>query len=409
MICENEEFKIEAEEKKGCLLDVKVEIKAKKAESAYKKALKTINKEISIPGFRKGKVPDSVIISKYGAHIEKEWKDILVNDAFQATLDLTLIHPLTKRSIKKASLEKHSKEGALVSLAYEFHPKVPFIDLKNLSLSCEAIKEVNDSDIEEAVKELQESHAQWETITDRSIEENDFVNLSITAVEGEQLLVNERRFHLSDSKISPWLKNSVLGHLTGEVVEAETEEDPRQKVRIQIHAIQKALLPDIDDAFATKLGADSLNNLKEKIRSYFIREYETRQSDSKYRAAKEAMIEKYPFELPASFVLNEVQERKKAKIEKLKANLSPEEIQQQEVQLEKEAETEAEKSIRLFFINQQLARQGNLVVTREEVNDELKNSPFLKGEPISEDLFSRVSNQMFQRKLKEYTLSQIEN
>lgn len=418
---ETEDYKIETEEKNGCLLDLKIEIKKKKCETAYKKAIKAINKEISIPGFRKGKVPDEVVIKKYSTHIEKEWKDILLNDAFQAALELTETYPLTKKSIQKTQVEKCSQDGALVRLSYEFYPKVPAIDFTKLSLPPVEVKSVGESEVEEILKEIQESQSQWEDVTGRSVEEEDFVELSITTVEDEKSIVKERRFHLAEKKISAWLKNLVLGRKVGEVVEGETALDETAsaatkasfkpvKVRVHIHAIKKPLLPPIDDNFAIKAGASSLEDLKKQIRKDLSREHEEATREIRYNALREALLKSTSFELPSSLLASEIKERHDAKLQELKQkNLSAEESQSQEKEIEASVKMEAEKSVRLYFINRQLARQGNITVSREEINEELNSKVFVKKEEITEELLSRVSNFIFQQKLKDYSLSQIEN
>lgn len=420
---ETKEYKIEAEQKKGCRLELKVTATKESVQKSYKKAIKNINKEISIPGFRKGKVPEETVIKKFANQIEQEWKEILLNDALQAAFTLTKIYPLTKRSLNKPKIEKCSlEEGAVLFLSYEAYPKVPEIDFSSLSLPPEKIRAVTDEELKDVLEEIQESRAAWEVISDRPIEEGDYVDLSIDAIEDSESkpIAKNRRFQVKKKRMGEWMRDLLIGKNVHEVVEGESSADEsasdeikakfrKTKVKITIHAIQKATLPAIDDELAVKVGAQNLEDLKEKIKQDLLSESEEEVKEGRFMQLKSLLLEKYNFDLPESLINDEKRERLQAKLEELKKqNLNEDELKKKEKELEKETLEEGERALRLYFLTQQIAKQGKISVSKEELNDELQRRVGVKRE-LPEDVVNRLSNAMFQRKIKEYALAQLQS
>lgn len=430
-IFENEEYKAEATHEQGCQLSVKVFVKPKTAQKAYQKAVKQVNKQISIPGFRKGRAPDRTVIGRYSAYVEQEWKDFLVNDACQAALDLTKIYPMNKDSLQKPKIESCSQEeGAVIQVRYEHYPNVPTIDFSELTLPHIENESINEEKINEVIEEVRRAHADWEDITGRAVQEGDFVDVSIDSIEKEtpQPIVEDRRFEVNSKRIAPWLKKLLIGLNCGETIEGVSEVDPEAeertkskfkptKVRVTLHAIKKIIPPEVNDDFAQKLRATSLEDLKAKIRRNLEHEVEGERLNKRITALENTLLEKYRFELPSSVVAFEKKARISRRAEALKEeNLTEAEIKAQEKGAEEQINAEVDDSLRLHFLNKQIVQQGKLTLTRRELDDEItryvSQNPHLQGrendESVMRDLVSRMATSLLQRKAKEYALEQID-
>jgi trigger factor len=424
---DNKEFQVEAIEEAGCTLSVKIIVKPERAQKGYQKAVKEVNKRISIPGFRKGRAPDRTVISRYSSYVEQEWKEILVNDAYHAAVELTTIYPLNKESIHRPRIESCSKEeGAIVRLSYEHYPHLPPITLSDITIPSTAQEPIPQERIDEIIEEVRRSYADWEDVTDRSIQEGDFVDVSIDSLEEEppRPLVKDRRFEVTDKRLAQWLKKLVIGLSIGESVEGvselEEESDPQvkknfkpTKVRLTLHAIKKILLPEVDDELAKKIGAISLEDLKSKIvRNLEQREEEVRRM-KQIEALEEALLTKYHFDLPASIVISERKERMARRIQTLREeDLSDEEIKAREEEIQREVSNEIDRSLRLYFLNKQIAKQGKISLTNEELNEALVNyltqNPNEQETADTRDFVSRMASALLQRKTKEYALTQVQ-
>lgn len=423
MLFETKDFTIDAEQKEGCQLTLKIKANKEIVQKSYKKAVKNINKEISIPGFRKGKVPEDTVIKRFGSQIDTEWKEILLNTALQEAFQATKIYPLTKESIGRPKIEKCDlEEGAVLILSYEAYPVVPPVDFSKIVLPVETVRKVTDEEIQDVLEEIQETRATWEPITDRPIEMGDYVDLSIDALEegGPKPIAVKRRFHVKEKRMGQWMQDLLVGKSVNDVVEGESRLDDnatkearakfqKTKVKITIHAIYKALLSEINDEFAMKAGAKDLNDLKEKITNDLLYESQEELDDKRFEQFKDQLLKTYQFDLPATLVDSEKNERLERRLALLKKeNVSEKDLKQKEKELESEMLEEGKRALRLYFITRQMAKQGNITVTNEEVNRALQSSIGVAKE-IPKDVFNRVSNALFERKLKKYALSQIQN
>lgn len=412
---ENDSFQVDASKEAGCLLTLKITVLPVAAKKAYKQAIKKINKEISVPGFRKGKAPEDAVITKYAAHIEQEWKEILINDAFRAGCELTSIYPLSKETIQKPKLEKCSQEeGAVVSLSYEYYPEVPEIDFSSISLPHLEQRPVDGTRLHEILQEIRKAHAEYDEVQERGVEEGDYVDLSIDATNEEppKPIVKERRFEVASTRMPEWLKKGLLNLKKGESVDSETEvdenADPRSKeqfkptpVRITLHAIWQIRLPELSDELAKKAGADSLVDLEQKITANLEAEALEELKEQRLRNLEEALLQKYPFDLPRSVVQKEIDWRKGRRPEGSSDDL----------------QAEAEKSLRLYFLEKKIQSQGKIEISNQELNEELisaiRRQPHLYGREMdaetSRNLVNRLASDLLTRKTKQYALEQVLN
>lgn len=428
---QNNSFIIEAQEEPGCRLSLEIQASSEEARKAYKQAIKAVNREISIPGFRKGKAPDATVIKNYNSQVDKEWKELLLNGALQAAFELTNIYPLNKNSIEKPRIEKCSlEEGALIHLAYECYPKVPSIDFSRIKLP--HIEKIAPSEVrmDEILLEIQRANADWEDVSGRAVKEGDYVDLTIDAVDEEppKSIVKDRRFEVSLKRMAPWLFNILIGQETGATLETISEVDDKAdesvkakfkptQVRIILHAIKKIVLPPLTDELAQKAGGSSLEDLKHKIHANLEQEADEEFKQKRYHELEKALLDHYPFDVPVSLARKEKEQRLKAKIQELKnQKISDEEIKSKEKELKEEVDQEVDQALRLYFLGKQIVQQGNISVSNQELNNELvkqiQQNPQYFGRDMdketSREVISRISSALMDRKAKEYALSQTE-
>lgn len=427
---ENDSFSVEATEERGCRLSLRIHVRPKPAQKAYKQAIKKVNKQISIPGFRKGHVPDSAVVSRYGSYVEQEWKEILLNDAYRAALDLTDIYPINRESIQRPKVESCSQEeGAVVTLSYEHYPLLPPIDFSTITLPEIQKEEVKEERVEEIVEEVRRSKADWEDIPDREVEKGDYVDVTIEAIDTDppKEIVKDRRFEVNDERMAPWMLNLLLGMKVSQSAEGISEVDEKAseetkkkfnptKVRITLHGIKKIILPELTDELAKNVGADSVEDMKQKIRTNLENEAEEQLKQERIHALENALLEQYKFDLPAALIEQERVDRIRTRLEQLKNDeVDDEEIKSREQEIEQEVAKEIDESYRLYFINKQIAKQGNISLSNRELNDELvkhiNQNPFLYGKgmdkEISKGVISRMASSLIERKTREYALEQV--
>ena len=113
----NDNVQVIVSRSKGSRVKLEINVSPLATQAAYKQAIKAVGKEISRPGFRKGKAPDNYILQNYKGHVESEWNNILLNTSFQEALDLTKIYPFSKNNLFYLPQSRREENSRMVLVA----------------------------------------------------------------------------------------------------------------------------------------------------------------------------------------------------------------------------------------------------------------------------------------------------
>ena len=387
---QNDNIQVNLTRKPGCLVQLEVNVTPHATEASYKKAIAAVKKEVSVPGFRKGKAPDDYIHKNFEKHIEKEWKDILLNTTLSDSFQLTKVYPFNQNSVKGASIKNASKtDGSLLTFEYEAAPEIPSINPKDLTIPTVNTIQVKDKDVEDALEDLTLQSAEWSDVTDRPAEEGDFVVIDIDDIgEPGRNICTDTLFSLSKGKMGDWMRRLIVGLKPEETAEGMSEKDAHDedckecedgththnhdfipiKCRITLHKIRKAVPHPVDDALAKKYGAPDAQELKVRIRQSLERKALEEQKDRQRRIVEMHLLESYPFDMPISLVQNELKNVKKAIIDDLRhSGVAEADIPAEAKKIEEDAAKRFDRDYRLYFLTQKFARENKIHVSKEEV------------------------------------------
>lgn len=421
-------YKVETVEKVGCRLVLRVEVSKEEVDKAFKKALKSVNKEISLPGFRKGKAPEETVLKQHGKAVEQEYRELVVNEAFREALDLVQIYPFNKESIDKVSVEKCSvQEGAVITISYEHYPVVPAINFAEIKLQRIQEPPIDQGQLDEILSEIQKHHSEFEEIMGRKALVGDFVDLTIEKMDETppRALASNRRFEMADQRMSKWLRSMIVDLEIGQSKEAltELEENATEEqkasftpipIRVTLLAIKKSLLPPLDDELAKKEGFDTLEALRASIRENLAKEVHEQLYEQKVKLLEQALLETCTFALPSKAFEQEYRYFKEKEIAALeKKRLPEEERKKAEAQLEVELAPVVEKHLRLRFLLNEIGKREHISLSTEELNarihDRISADPFYallykQDKETFRKLISGMSAEFLEKKVKEHIL-----
>lgn len=399
-----------------CQAKLEVKITPEWVDRAFKKALKNISKQVSIPGFRHGKVPDKLIEDKFGESIHQEWKELLMNDALKEGLKETHFLPLNPQKIKPSPI-KELKKGNPIEVVFEFEtqPQIPPIDLHALQVEPIEAKKPTAEEIEKMMQDLRLSHAEWSVIDNRHIQPGDFVDLDIYSLSENRPLFSDRRFHVETGKMPHWLYPLVLEKKEGDIIEATSAIEPdateamKEKFeptpcKITIKSIHQATLLT-DEALLEKIKIGSIDQLHKMIEENLTYQYEKEAMEQRKQAIQEALTKQVAFDLPRSLYEQEKKERLERANQELKTNTKEkQESTSEKPALEEKIHQESIQSLKLAFIIRKLAHDFKTHVTDKEINDHLAIelssfnfnaehlSTFLKNENLRANMYHRIIN-----------------
>lgn len=378
---DNEFIKASVAFSPGCKVSIQVEILPPLVQESYSKALKEISKSISIPGFRKGKVPTEMIQKNYHSHIEEQSKQYFAQKALEQVLTLSKLRPLNQNQIKTKILDE-SKDNIQISFNFETYPVVPSIDLTKVNIGTVDIEEVTLDRVDEVIEVMRTYRAKWETVKDRPVQQEDFVEIDIENAETHAKIVSQKRVHLSKGKLSSWLVKLLTGMNQGESKEGMSKWDeevmPASEkkdftptlCKVTVLAIFTAELPSVDEEFAKAMGTQSIADLRTQVMIRLKKNAEQIAHNKQREILDEQLQDLVDFEIPTSLIEAETKTKLEIKEQELKsANFSEEDLKTKQEELEKEAKEVAVKSLKLFFILQKIANDHNIIVGEQELRE----------------------------------------
>ena len=267
----------DSEASKGTLtFDIDVETIQKGIDDAFKKT----QKQITVPGFRKGHVPRAIFNQMYGE--ESLYQDALndvLPDAYEAAVKETKIEPVDQPQISIDSMEKGQPWTIKAEVAVK--PEVKLGDYKGMSVSKQDT-EVSDADVDAELENKRQQQAELVLKEDEPAAKGDTVVIDyVGTVDGEKFdggSADNYSLELGSGSFIPGFEDQLIGHKADEDVDVKVTfpEDYHAKnlagkeavFNVKIHEVKEKQLPDLDDEFAKDVDedVDTLDEFKEKTK-----------------------------------------------------------------------------------------------------------------------------------------------
>lgn len=380
---QNESVRFSVQRKPQSVVEFDVEALAPLVTKAKSRAIHAVSKQVSLPGFRKGKAPESLIMKNYPNDVLREWEQQVGDLSLHTCCPLAHIFPLDKETRVTYKMKNISEHGALLTLTFEVEPQVPDIDPKKLHVTPVSRPEVTEKTIQETIRQVQFFFAKWAPL-ERPIEAGDYVNLDVDVIRESESgvhyepLFRQTRFEVSTERMAQWMYDLVLGKQLGDQLEgistpdeSASEEEKNlgsKKVRVTVVETLAATLPECDQAFAMQVGAASPEELLSNIEKLLHKQANAHVLEAEREQAIAFLLSEYPFDLPASLIDREVSFRAKQLSAEAEFVKHWEALEQSERQ--KTIATlreQSEKAVRLFYLCKKILQQGNLTVSPRDV------------------------------------------
>ena len=422
---ETEEFTLSHSTFPRCSHVFDILLKQSFVNAMYEKAVKSVNKEVSVPGFRRGKAPEQYIKANFGKAIESEWKSLAADFAFSKAIELTHARPRSQDAVSNTKIDSLSRDkDSAISVTFESFSTVPEFKISDFHIEKVTVPEVTEEEIEKATHNVLLSHATWEDLPEKTIEAGDWVILDIdgTAEEKTFEIARDAKAQATKEQMNNWIVDLILGKKAGDVVEGwnqKDEKDPEENFvptfcKITIKNVQAPKLPELNQELAEKMRLSDINELSPRIKQALEQNKQEEQKEKYHDAIIGQIHDKYSFEIPNSFTESEIKHAVNQEIKKLKASKTPDdEITAKAEALEIKARKDIEDSYRVLILSQMLAQQYSLNVSEQEILTELlkqfQQSPEFGRyfDPKNEAELAKVKSQIHTEKLVTKVLDKI--
>lgn len=289
-------MKVAVEEIEGCKRRLAVEAPAEVVQQAWERAYGRVQKRASLPGFRRGHVPRSLVKLHFADDVRREVAESLIPDVYRRALDEARIDPVDEPDLRDLRLE----EGVPLSFVavVEVKPAIALGEYRGLEIR-HAPAPVTDADVEEALGHMREQHAEYRTV-ERPAATGDLVVVDYTLTpEGHDATqATGYRFVVGSGSVLPEIDEAVVGTKAGEEREIGVRfaEDHRVEslrgrggtARFTVTEVKEKVLPALDDDFAKSLGEfDTLDALRAEVR----RQLEARREADERRDLEDKLVD----------------------------------------------------------------------------------------------------------------------
>ena len=377
-------MKLTIKENKKIKVKIEVEQAWDEFKSFYEKALSNLSKEIELPGFRKGQAP----ITMVEASLDPE--KLLIEAATLAIDDLwpKAIKDLAQQKIEVVSqpqieLLKLAKENELLfSAEFEAMPEFELPGYKAIAQKVEKKEiKVEDKEIEETVSNIQKSRA---ALTDKAgpAQNEDFVEISFSSPEIEGGKPLDDGFILGKGSYPKEFEASLVGMSTDESKEVDfnSKEDPVKilKVKVEMKAVKKLELPEVNDEFAKTLGKfETVEALKNNIKEGIAEQKKIAEIQRQRESFLAEIAKKVEVELPQILIEKEAHQMMHSAKDQVAQNLGIsfeeylKQINKTEADLEKEVEETARRRVKNFLILREIAKQEKTEASAEQIEERI--------------------------------------
>ncbi|BBW95385.1 MULTISPECIES: trigger factor [Geobacillus] len=367
-----------------------VEVDAEQVNKGLDAAFKKVVKNITLPGFRKGKVPRVLFEKRFGVEaLYQDALDILLPEAYAKAVEEAGIEPV---SLPEIDIEQMEKGKSLIFKAkVTVKPEVKLGQYKGLEI--ETIDAtVTDEDVDNELKRLQENYAELVVKEDGTVENGDTVVIDFEGfVDGEPFeggKAENYSLEIGSGTFIPGFEEQLIGMKAGEEKEIQVtfpEEYHAEQLagkpatfKVNVHEVKAKQLPALDDEFAKDVDdeVETLDELKAKIRA---RLEEAKKNEAE-TALRNAVVEKAAanaeIDVPEVMIKNETDRMlrefdQRLQMQGLNLQLYYQFSGQDEAALREQMKEDAEKRVRAALTLEAIAKAENIDVTDEEVNEEL--------------------------------------
>ena len=368
-----------------------ITVPAETFNKAITQAYKKMKNQISIPGFRKGKVPQAMVEKMYGAGMfYEDAANIVIPEEYDKALaEVKDIKITSQPAIDVTQMEKGKEFIFTAEVAIK--PEVTLGQYKGIEVP-ETKVEVTDEEIEAELKKVQEQNAREITV-DRPAENGDTVVIDFEgSVDGEVFEGGTAENHplvLGSGSFIPGFEDQLVGATADSDVEVNVTfpEDYQAKdlagkaavFKVKVHEIKKKELPEINDEFAQDVSEfDTLDEYKEDVKKGIAEQKEKAVRQEKQEKIIRQIVENAEMDIPDPMVVTQTRQMMDQFAQQMQSNglsmaqyyqftgLTPDGLLEQ-------MKPQAQKNIENRLVLEAIAAAEGITASEEEVEKEFAN------------------------------------
>lgn len=373
--------------------EITFEIETDKIKEGLEKAFLKVKKDLTVPGFRKGKVSRQVFNRMYGEEsLYEDALNILLPEAYEKALEEVKVSPVDQPDINIDSLEKDSTW--VLKAKVTLQPEVELGDYKGLTVPKQS-RRVTKKDVEDSLEAKRQQQAELVLKEDEAAVSGDTVIIDfegkVDGVAFDGGKSENYTLELGSNSFIPGFEDQLVGHKAGEDVDVTVTfpedyqaEDLRGKEAIfavKVHEVKGKELPEMDDEFAKDVDEEvnTLEELQAKTKDQIKETKDAAAKEAIQDAAIELAVDNAKVdEIPNSMIEEDVHRQ----MDQYLANMQQQGIDTKmyfqltgtsEDDLHKQFEEGAERRVKTNLVLEAIVAAEKIEPSEEEVSSEISN------------------------------------
>ena len=374
-----------------------IDAPAEEVAKAYRTVTRNYQRYAKLPGFRPGKVPESVVKRKFATEIRKDVIDGLLPERFSKGVQELGIRPVGQPQVTELTIEEG--QPLHVKAVFEYMPEVSIEGYDQVVVDKPSV-EVTEDEFKHEMDQLRESRGTIEPVEeDRPLADGDWAQISYSGtvaddpeaapIAGEDTLVEVGGKDTVDA-----FTQVLRGAKAGQELKAEViypADYPEAKLQgktvayeLTVKGIKKRVLPELNDEFAKEMGNyESLEQLQNAVREHMAnRKRRSVESETKDRLFA-ALVEKFQFPIPESMVQDQIEARLERGLRALAAQgMNTDQMRKLDFGRLRAAQREsAVAEVKAHILLDRIAEKEGVTVSDEELDRELQLAALQSREP----------------------------
>lgn len=367
-----------------------IEVSAEELEKALNTAYNKQKRQISVPGFRKGKVPRAMIEKMYGAEIfYEDAANELMQQTYPSAIEESGVDIVSRPTVDVVQIEKG--KPFIYTAEVATRPEVTLGKYMGVTVT-KIDTSVTEDEVEAELENQRNTNARTVTVTDRPVKEGDTAVIDFEGfVDGVAFDGGKGENHpleIGSHSFIDTFEDQLVGKNAGDEVEVNVTFPEQYQAadlagkpavfKVKINEIKAKELPELNDEFAQDVaGVDTLAEYKEELKKNLTEKKENEAKKTKEDEAIQKIIDKSKMDLPKAMIDTQCETMVNEFAQRIaQSGLSMDQYLQFSGmtvdQLKEQVRPEAETRIKSSLVLEQIAKEENIEVSDEDINAEIE-------------------------------------
>jgi trigger factor len=374
---------------------LEIEVPAEEVEKTFAAVTRSYAKRAAIPGFRKGKAPESVISKRFADEIKGDVLEAVLPDAVAAAIEERKLSVLGRPRIE--DLQWDPPGPIRFAARLDLKPEVDPGDYRGVPVEDVAV-EASDDEVSRVIDRIREAHAEFHPIEGRAAAPGDYAVADVGGSFVEILAPGQNPRTFRDEKVTlevghpdsmPEINEALRGAAPGETRRFRktfADDFPNDEFKgktvdyeVTLAALKEKRLPELDDEFARAVSeGDTVETLRQKVRARLGREKEGERRRRFRRAILDTLVSRCEIPTPEVLVESETTAALRDYARYLaQSGVDPEKEDWEKLQAE--ARPGAERRVREYLLLDAIAEREGIQVSETELESEFKRAAAERG------------------------------